>query len=332
MQSPANVSDAEQVQMLADPNRLAILRRLMAQTATITQLGVVMNRHPAWIRHHVKRLEGAGLVRLAEERTTRNYTERFYEATASAFTVHLLVTPDTGAARSLIALGSDDYALRALAGTMRAADEDSAFMPVAIGSLDGLIALRQGLADVAGCHLLDPETDRYNVDYVRHLFPDTPALIVTLADRQQGLFVAPGNPLGITSIDDLARGGVRSALRNRGSGTRVWLDRALSARGIPLDALEHEADALTHAQAADAVACGRADAALGVEQAATDAGLDFVPLFTERFDLVVLVERSEDPVVARLLDSVAAKRFRQSVGHLRGYDNSSTGCEQRLAV
>jgi putative molybdopterin biosynthesis protein len=92
-----------------------------------------------------------------------------------------------------------------------------------VGSLDGLIALRQGLAHLTGCHLLDIDSGEYNLPYVRHLFPERSMKLVTLAHREQGLMLAAGNPRQIHGIDDLRRGEVSFINRNPGSGTRLWL-------------------------------------------------------------------------------------------------------------
>ena len=113
MQTLGSISRPDQLGALADEHRLALLRRLMCGPSTLSRLGRDFDRHPAWIRHHLKRLESVGLVEYAGEKTTRNYTEKFYRATSSAFAVHLLVAPDTGARKTVMMLGSDDFLLRA---------------------------------------------------------------------------------------------------------------------------------------------------------------------------------------------------------------------------
>ena len=147
------ISEQAQLAALADDHRRAILRRLMCGPSTLSRLGRDFDKHPAWIRHHLKRLEAVGLVEPAGERATRNFTEKFYRACAGAYTINMLIGPDTGEARLVMVLGSDDFALELLASEASAAGT-AQVLPAAIGSLDGLIALRQGLADVAGCHVL----------------------------------------------------------------------------------------------------------------------------------------------------------------------------------
>ena len=160
-----------------------------------------------------------------------------------------------------------------------------------VGSLDGLVNLRQGLCHLAGAHLLD-ETGDYNTSYVHHLFPDRPVKMVTLAYRTQGLLLAEGNPKGIHSITDLTRKNVTFINRNPGSGTRLWLDREIHRLGLTPNLIRGYMDFVhTHSESADAVQSGKADAALGIQAAAHQHGLDFIPLFEERYDLVIPVEQ-----------------------------------------
>lgn len=333
MDSVGRIDPRQHLSVIAEPNRLGVLRRLMAAPATLSQLARSFGTYPAWVRHHVLRLQEAGLVELAEVRTTRNYTEKYYRATAPAFSVHALVTPDFGKGRAVVALGSHDLALEALATLVSAGKGGIDVVPAAIGSLDGLVALRQGLADLAGCHLLDPETGTFNLPYVRHLFPERSVVLVTLAEREQGMIVPPGNPLGVRGVEDLGRGDVRLANRNGGSGTRLWLDRRLREIGIPHDAVPGYADEhATHTEVAEAVLAGKADAGIGIRAAASARELDFLPLFEERYDLVVPADHLDDPGIAPLLEALTSGGFRKTLRHLGGYATRHTGDQERLAV
>lgn len=315
---------------LSDPVRLDLLRRMMAAKHTISSLGHVVGKHPAWVRHHVKTLESAGLVALVEERTTRNYTEKFYRACAPAYTVNMLLRPEVGGERPLVALASSDFALELLADEV--ASETKMVSAVA-GSLDCLIGVRQGLADIAGCHLLDTDSGQYNLPYAKHLFPDRDVMVVTLAHREQGLIVAPNNPLGLSSVEDIAQMGVRFVNRNRGSGTRVWLDHQLSEMRIPPSAIAgFDFEVNTHTEAAHIVAAGGADVAVGVRAAADRASLGFVPLFSERYDLVMPTEVYRTQEAERVLDRLHKRAFRRAVDGITGYDSHATGQEFRVAV
>lgn len=327
MEHLRTIQDFEHLKILADPRRLAILRLLMVESATLSQLGQILGEHPAQVRHHLKLLERAGLVELVEQRVVRGFTEKYYRARARAFALQQLVLPVSPESGALVILGSHDLALEALAQEMRQINSSS--LPVftlAVGSLEGLIGLRQGLAQIAACHLLDAESGEYNLPYVRHLFPDRKVTLVTLTHREQGLLLAPGNPRRIRQLEDLARPDVRMINRNRGSGTRLWLDQQLSRLSISTQALRgYEREVRTHTAVAEAIRTGKADVGLGAEAAARQSGLDFIPLFQERFDLVVPRERIHEPRLRVLFDLLSSLHFRSLVEDLGGYQTSHTG-------
>jgi putative molybdopterin biosynthesis protein len=150
--------------------------------------------------------------------------------------------------------------------------------------------------------------------------------VVRLAHREQGLIVAPGNPLGLDSLDDLAREGLRYVNRQRGAGTRVLLDFELERRGMQREALSgYGREEYSHLSVAAAIAAGRADCGLGILAAARAFGLDFVPVTFEPFDLVLRSESLTDPVVEPLLALLADESFRNRVGALGGYDVGEMG-------
>lgn len=319
-----------QLEAIADPRRLTILRMLMHRPATLTQIGERIGKHPAWVRHHLCVLLDAGLAELVEERVVRNYTEKYYGATAGAFEAHLLVTPASDEPDTLVALGSHDLGLQLLGDQVGHARVGLVSVP--IGSLDGLIALRQGLCDVAGCHLFDVEREEYNTPFLRHLFPDIPITAITLAYREQGLITAPGNPRQLRRLADLAGSAVRLANRNAGSGTRVWLDGQLRREGIESASIAgYDTSFSTHTAVATAIAAGSADAGIGLRAAAQGLGLHFQPLFQERYDLVVRRDRVDERSIQTLLETLTSRRLKRSLGTLAGYDASHTGEEARCA-
>jgi len=194
------------------------------------------------------------------------------------------------------------------------------------GSLGGLIALAEGQADLAGCHLWDQESDSYNEPFVRRLLPSRRVALVTLAQRRLGLIVQTGNPLGIRNLVDLARPELRFANRQSGSGTRVWLDTALGQEGIPASSVHgYEYELLTHSEVALAVAEGRADVGLGLETAALLFGLDYLHLTLERYDLVIPAENMETTCVKRLVEWLQSSAARRAIQALGGYETGETG-------
>lgn len=319
------IQDFEHLKILADARRLTILRLLMAKPATLSQLGYTLGEHPARVRHHLKQLEKAGLVELVDTRVVRGFVEKYYRARARAFLLQELILPNDPERETIAVLGSHDLALEALAGYLREQSPiDLLVLPV--GSLDGLIALRQGSAQLAGCHLLDADSGEYNLPYIRHIFPDREVSLITLAHREQGLILSSGNPRALRGLQDLAREDVVMVNRNLGSGTRLWLDYQLEGLAIsPASLRGYQRELYTHTAVAEAIRRGKVDVGLGLRAAASRCGLDFIPLFQERFDLVLLGERLEDRRLYPLLDTLQSAEFRRMLESLGGYGTTHTG-------
>jgi putative molybdopterin biosynthesis protein len=333
MDKVRHITDVATLKVLARPERLAILRRLMSRPGTLTQLGEALGHHPAWIRHHVLSLEQAGLVEPAGEHKEKGYVEKYYRATGRAFAVSLVLLPEDEERTIVVAVGSDDPALDLLADHLRAAPEGLDLVNLAMGSLEGLIALRQGVGDCCGCHIPDPDGGDTNHSHVRHLFPGQTLALVTLAERRAGLMVAPGNPLDLYDLAAVATQRARFVSRNAGSGTRVRADALLARAGIPVSALTTPvADALTHDEVADLVAAGLADAGVGLEVAARRHALDFIPLYQERYDLVIPRERLEEQRVQALVACIRTPDFPAAVERLDGYSAAATGHMEQLTA
>ncbi|MCS7088529.1 MAG: molybdopterin biosynthesis protein [Thermoflexales bacterium] len=240
-----------------------------------------------------------------------------------------LYTPLAALERTIVAIGSHDVLLDLLAQHL--ARRNRRLSSANVGSIGGLVALKQRHAHLAGCHLLDPESGEYNVAYVRRYLPDTEVALVTLAHREQGLIVARGNPKGIHGLTDLLRSGVRFVNRQRGSGTRILLDYALQQHNLDSAQIAgYDREEYTHLAVAAAVASGRADCGLGIPAAAQALGLDFVPLFQERYDLVIPRAFAESALLAPLFDVLHDAAFRAQAAALPGYDVRAMGTVQLL--
>ena len=312
------------IKLLADSRRMEILRLLMAAPATLTHLARTMKRSPAWIRHHILALESANLVTVSEIRTTGKVTEKFYRAQADTLLLQEIILPKTKKP-TVIFSGSHDLAIERIASHL---EKYVALLSLPVGSLDGLVNLRQGLCQISGSHLLD-ETGEYNTPFVRHLFPDREMEIVTLAYRTQGLILERGNPQYIKKIPDIARPNIRIVNRNAGSGTRLWFDAELRKLKIPIEMIKgYERAVKTHSEAASAVQSGRAHAALGLQAAALQYNLDFIPLFEERYDLVL--PRENKKTLMPLLDYLQTSTFRNELKALTGYSSVHSGEQVHL--
>jgi putative molybdopterin biosynthesis protein len=223
-------------------------------------------------------------------------------------------------------VGSHDLALDVLAARLRGEPRPVTLEIVATDSLDGLFALARGAADLAGTHLLDPETGEHNVPFVRRLLPGEAVLLVTLAHRQQGLIVAAGNPKGVQGVDRLGLGDVTIVNRHRGSGTRVLLDDALLRHGIDPTAVPgYQREEATHLAVAGAVAAGAADAGLGILAAARAYGLDFVPVARERYEMALRPATAGRSAFQSVLETLRSADFRAVVTALGGYDTAESG-------
>ena len=310
----------EQLKLMADPRRLAILRQLMAGPASLTLLGKALGVHPAWVRHHLKQLETAGLVELVETRIQSGVVEKFYRARAGGFLIQELILPENPARPVIVFSGSHDLAVELLANQL---SNHLDVLTLPVGSLDGLVTLRQNLCNLSGTHLLDPGGE-YNLPFIRHFFPDRAMHVVTLANREQGLMTVAGNPKAIRSLADLVRADVTFINRNPGSGTRLWLDNHLRTQAIPIESIHGYENAVsTHTECALLVQTGKADVALGLQAAARQFGLSFLPLFHERYDIVFAQEQST--MLAPLLDVLQTSTFRRGVEALTGYETMHTG-------
>lgn len=238
-------------------------------------------------------------------------------------TVHLYRSPES-IDKTIVAIGSHDLTLDLMAQHL--ADRGARLSSANVGSQGGLVALRRGEAHLAGSHLLDPDTGEYNVSYIHRYLGDTPVVLVTLVGREQGLLVRPGNPKQLRTLADLQHDDVSFVNRQRGAGTRVLLDFEIGKLGVrPEEIRGYDHEEYTHLAVAAAVSSGVADCGLGINAAARALGLDFVPLFKERYDLVIPHEHYTGPLLQPLLELLHDETFRQEVSALPGYDVREMG-------
>jgi putative molybdopterin biosynthesis protein len=226
--------------------------------------------------------------------------------------------------QTIVCIGSHDMSLDVLAQFI--SQYDRRLVSANVGSLGGLIALRRGEAHFAGAHLLDPLSGDYNTRYIRQYLPEGGVMLMTWVGREQGLFVKPGNPKRILSLEDLRQEDIHFVNRQKGAGTRILLDYHLDRLGISSRMIQgYEQEEFTHLAIAAAVASGKADCGLGVTAAAKALDLDFIPLFNERYDLVIPCQYVNSPLLSPIFKLVEDREFRQAVAALPGYDISSMG-------
>lgn len=228
--------------------------------------------------------------------------------------------------RTIVAIGSHDLVIDLAATTLRAVDPTLSLVSTNVGSLGGLVALRDGLCHVAGSHLLHPATGEYTLPYLDEMMSDRELAVVRLVHRDQGLLVPPGNPRGVAGLADVAGGKLSYVNRQRGAGTRMLLDQELRRLGAdPHTIPGYAREEPTHLAVAAAVAAGRADCGLGIYAAAQAFGLGFVPIAQEPYDLVVDAASLVDPLLVPLWKLLESSDFQADVRALGGYSTEETG-------
>lgn len=235
-----------------------------------------------------------------------------------------LIRPRAEIESGIFATGSHDVILDIIAQFL--SQSQRRLSTANVGSIAGLVALRRGTAHLAGAHLLDPETGDYNIAYVRQYLPEIAVLVIALVGREQGLLVNKGNPKRIFDLSDLTREEVRFINRQRGAGTRLLLDYHLDQNGLSKDDIEgYQHEEFTHLAVGAAIASGRVDCGLGIAAVTHALDLDFIPLFQERYDLVIPQEFAQSELLAPLFDLFTNPEFRQLVASLPGYDIEPMG-------
>ena len=195
------------------------------------------------------------------------------------------------------------------------------------GSIEGLISLYNRTVNLATAHLWDGDSGEFNVPYVRHYLPGMRVVVVNLAYRMEGFYVAPGNPKQIKEWSDLVRKDVRLVNRERGSGARVLLDENLRRRDIDSrNILGYDDEEMSHLAVASYVARGEADVGFGMEKAAMQVqNVEFIPMQNERYDMVFLRQDLEKPHFQAVLTILRSKAFQNEVSGMGGYDISKMG-------
>lgn len=237
-----------------------------------------------------------------------------------------LLKPLSAIGRTVVVVGSHDNTLDLLTDELRAQSAHLSLSSSHVGSLGGLMAAKRGVCHIAGTHLLDEETGTYNLTYIKKVLPDMKVRLVHLVMRDQGLMVPAGNPKEISGLEDLRRGDVRLINRQGGSGTRILLDYRLRELGItPAQVAGYANEEFTHMAVAAAVVSGAADVGLGIHAAARALGLDFIPVVTEQYDLLIPERFFDTDPIQTVLTVISSDAFKQRVDSLGGYHTERTG-------
>lgn len=195
-----------------------------------------------------------------------------------------------------------------------------------MGSYNALYTLYHDQVTMSAAHLWDSETDTYNYPFIRRLLPGLPVGVLRLAGRMQGFYVKEGNPHNIRDWQDLARQDIIFINRELGCGTRILLDQKLRYLGIDGAAVRgYTREASSHMICAGIVAQGGADLGCGCERGAKNiAGIEFIPLQQEWYDLVFPLRVRKLPAVSAIISYITGPDFKQDLETMGGYDISQT--------
>jgi len=240
-------------------------------------------------------------------------------------TVELFDDPDD-LDRTVVLAGCDP-SVSVLADHVRRRHPGVDLVCQASNSRAALESVARGEAHVAGLHLLDPDTGEYNRPFAQEAL-GRDVRLVTFAIWEQGLMVSPGRVGEVRGIRSLVHPGVRVVNREVGSGARALLDAELLRAGIDPAAISgYDTVVKSHLAAAEAVAAGLADVAIGARVAAQALGLDFVLLTEERYDLAIPDRFFGLSPVQALLETLTSPLFRREIDAFGGYDVAPMGNE-----
>ncbi|MGF9910660.1 substrate-binding domain-containing protein [Brevibacillus porteri] len=230
-----------------------------------------------------------------------------------------------GTGRNIIISGQD-VSLDLLAGHLEKKDE--AYRPLRsyVGSLNSLVAMYTGKADIVSTHLYDGDTNEYNVPYIRRILCGHRFVVINMLSRWAGFYVQTGNPKQIKAWSDFTKPGIRMVNREKGSGARTLIEeQLLLAKIAGRDVIGYEREESNHLAVAGVVARREADVGVGIEKAASLVGVEFVPTVRERYDLVLLKNKDNEPLIQAVLDVLGSRPFQKELEAVGGYDLSQTG-------
>ena len=241
--------------------------------------------------------------------------------------VRVQLLQDERVVRQQVVVAGCDPAIQLVAERLRQHREPASVLGWPMGSTAAVEALKRGEVHIAGLHVVDPRSGEANLPFVRRHLGQQAVTLVTFATWEAGLLVEGGNPKAIRGPADLVRKDVRLVNREEGSGARMLLDQRLRAEGIKAASVRGYGDVVSsHLDVGRRVAENAADVGVGVEAIAALLGLGFIPLQTERYDLVIpSAFLTGHPGVGRLLEALVSREVRAEIEALGGYSTRETG-------
>ncbi|URZ02467.1 substrate-binding domain-containing protein [Clostridium felsineum] len=196
-----------------------------------------------------------------------------------------------------------------------------------VGSYSGLLGLYFGKIQVATAHLWDGDSGDYNTPYVRRLIPGIHTVIINLAFRIMGFYVAKGNPKNIIGWEDFKRDDITMVNREKGCGTRILLDEHLRLLNIDKNKIKgYSRESLSHLAIASIISRNGADVGIGNEKTGLQVdNIDFIPIQKERYDLVIRKDDLNNPPIKAIIEILQSENFKSELMGIGGYDLSQTG-------
>ncbi len=246
--------------------------------------------------------------------------------------VQVRLSRDRDSIEQEIAVAGCDPAIFLAGEHLRRRKDQTSVVGWTMGSTAALQALQRGEVHVAGLHLFDPATGESNLPFLRRMLKGSLYEVVTFATWEEGFLVRPGNPKSIRSAADLAESSVMLVNREEGAGARLLLDQQLRAAAIDSERIRgYSTMVSSHVEVARAIAGRQADVGIGIRSAAQSFGLDFVPIQSARYDLVVPKSYLKShPALVHFFDTLASRPFRSEIDALGGYDTRETGTSHVL--
>jgi len=303
--------------------------------ATLTRRIVSSLKHREYVRVQVGRIgdklvatplpRGAGAAMSLVRADGFCIVEQDWEGIESGARVEVVLTRAREVLeRTLVSIGSHDLILDIIADHLPKSYPGLRLSSSHVGSMGGLLALKQGETHIAPIHHLDDDTGTYNISIVKQLFPGEKMALIKGVGRSQGILVQKGNPLQIATLADLRR--CRYINRQRGAGTRMLFDYKLKRAGIdPMEITGYEREAATHMAVAAAISNGSADAGLGIFSAASAMNLDFIPLDEEAYDFITRKAFLELDSVRTFIALLENQALQEEIRNLGGYDLGQCG-------
>lgn len=227
---------------------------------------------------------------------------------------------------TVIAIGSHDPLLDEVSDMLHRKNSAYFMASSHTGSMGGIMAVRRGETHIAGIHLLDENNGTYNESYIRRYFPKGGVRLVECVGRTQGIMTAKGNPKQITGIESLSDPDIRYVNRQKGSGTRILIDYLCRQKQMDTASIYgYEREEFTHTSVAAQIASGSADAGMGIYSAAQLYDLDFIPVCTEQYDLLIPDSAWDNPMVQEIIEILKSTEFSQKLQEMGGYTLQSPG-------